>query len=360
MSQSAPSAAGRAARDEVEPAVPTSAAPRRGHRAARASPPRRPLPVPAAARRTVRPRTRRRRRGPAGRRGSRDTRRLLREQGDHGIDLVHGRHGERRHRGHRSVMAPTRTLTGDAPSRARSRARAPASSAPLRTSCSRLPRPRPISTLASPCVKYTRSGTSVMRCSCCWPTRRSICRRCSRASAAGWGDAGACRPARTVDVHALEPHLAVAHARVGLGERGPPLQRLHLVAGEHDAALEGLEDAVVVASLPVRGDDPLVRVPGRRRHRRAGSDVEEPAHADRAGDHRDDHGRDEDPRGDREHVGVADQREELQLAAEPIDEEDLDRRRAPRSPRWRRSRLRRDLRSGTAPGCLFVAPEDDA
>ena len=48
---------------------------------------------------------------------------------------------------------------------------------------------------------------------------------------------------------ALEPHFAVAHARVGLGERGPPTPRLHLVAGEHDAALEGLEDAVVVAAF---------------------------------------------------------------------------------------------------------------
>ena len=49
-------------------------------------------------------------------------------------------------------------------------------------------------------------------------------------------------------VHRVEPHLAVLDARVGLADGGVPVaERLDLGTLEHDAALPGVEDAVVVA-----------------------------------------------------------------------------------------------------------------
>src|SRR5207245_9461481 len=66
------------------------------------------------------------------------------------------------------------------------------------------------------------------------------------------------------DVQVLDPHLAVLHPRVGLGERRTTLpERLHLGAAQHESGFEPLLDLIVVARLPVRRDDLLARVSSR-------------------------------------------------------------------------------------------------
>ena len=57
------------------------------------------------------------------------------------------------------------------------------------------------------------------------------------------------------DVRLEEPQFAVIHSRVRLGDLGVALtQGLHLRTGQHQAALEGLDDLVVVAGATIRGD----------------------------------------------------------------------------------------------------------
>src|ERR1700737_5053458 len=56
-------------------------------------------------------------------------------------------------------------------------------------------------------------------------------------------------------MHVVQPHFAVVHSSVGVPQLPLSLpQRFHLAAGQHDAALEGLEDVVIVPGFPVLGD----------------------------------------------------------------------------------------------------------
>ena len=70
---------------------------------------------------------------------------------------------------------------------------------------------------------------------------------------------------------AEEPDLAVLDPGVGVGQGHPPgPEGLHLAALQRDAALEGLEDVVVVAGPTVAGDlDPVGPVVGCRACRRS-------------------------------------------------------------------------------------------
>ena len=62
------------------------------------------------------------------------------------------------------------------------------------------------------------------------------------------------------DVQVIEEDLAVLDRRVGIGELGFALaQRLHLGSRQHDPAVVGLVDEVVVERLAIGGDH---RVPG--------------------------------------------------------------------------------------------------
>ena len=90
------------------------------------------------------------------------------------------------------------------------------------------------------------------------------------------GGAGACGASRgrgrrspgqthRRDVDALQPQHAALEPGVGLGQlhlAGP--QALHLAAVQDEAALHLVEDGVVVASLPVGGDE--LAAWGGRRH----------------------------------------------------------------------------------------------
>jgi len=62
------------------------------------------------------------------------------------------------------------------------------------------------------------------------------------------------------DVHLAQPHFAVLHRRVGLGEvHAAGTERLHLAALEHDAGLEALGDGVVERRGTVLRDE-LLRI----------------------------------------------------------------------------------------------------
>ena len=88
------------------------------------------------------------------------------------------------------------------------------------------------------------------------PTSRSISRRCSSSLRGALGIVVVARR-RPVgrDVDADQPHLAVAHRRVGVLELGLALaQRLDLGARQHHPRLEALEQVVAIRRLAVGGD----------------------------------------------------------------------------------------------------------
>ena len=96
-----------------------------------------------------------------------------------------------------------------------------------------------------------------VRVSCCHSS--SSCRWAKQlASPIGvvTAEAGRVDPRRYV--HLIQPQFGVVEARVALGDLGLALaQRLDLGAAQHDAALEGLDDLVVVAGASIRGDHPV-------------------------------------------------------------------------------------------------------
>ena len=57
------------------------------------------------------------------------------------------------------------------------------------------------------------------------------------------------------DVHVVQPHLVAVDHRERINQRrASEAERLHLVADEHDAGLDGVEHDVEVARSAVRGD----------------------------------------------------------------------------------------------------------
>src|SRR5262245_37930263 len=62
-----------------------------------------------------------------------------------------------------------------------------------------------------------------------------------------------------IDVHVVEPHLALLHPREAVAKIRPPLANpLHLGPEQRDPRLEGSEDVIVEERLPVLGDERLL------------------------------------------------------------------------------------------------------
>jgi hypothetical protein len=60
------------------------------------------------------------------------------------------------------------------------------------------------------------------------------------------------------DVHTVEPHLTAEDAGIRIGHLNVALaHRLHFASEQHDAALEGVFDRVVVARLAIAGNHPV-------------------------------------------------------------------------------------------------------
>ena len=205
---------------------------------------------------------------------------------DDGVGLIRRRRGRRGH----AAMVPT----AGGPSAVRSRAgtRASRSSGASRARACLGPRRSPPSPGRGRSTRAAAPG--VRRSSCCCACEPVDLAAVQQQLARTHRQVAARVPLLVRrDVHALEPDLAVADPGVRLAERRPATsQRLHLVAGEHDAALERLW-MICSRDAPCGWRRRSSRPRGRllASHRRAASDVEEAAHADRARDDRDQSGR---------------------------------------------------------------------
>src|ERR1700728_5034467 len=61
------------------------------------------------------------------------------------------------------------------------------------------------------------------------------------------------------NVHLEDPELPVVHSRVTTGDLGRSLSKgLDLGSDEHNAALQGLENVIVVSGTAISGDDLVV------------------------------------------------------------------------------------------------------